>query len=61
MDESQDLFEKASNMILTNLEQEGIRVLELDKVRAKITESISSFLHKETRRRPTVLTVIEKV
>ena len=61
MDESQDLFEKASKMILTNLEQEGNRVLELDKVRAKITESISSFLHKETRRRPTVLTVIEKV
>ena len=61
MDESQDLFEKASNMILTNLEQEGNRVLELEKVRAKITESISSFLHKETRRRPTVLTVIEKV
>ncbi len=61
MDESQDLFEKTSNMILTNLEQEGNRVLELEKVRAKITESISSFLHKETRRRPTVLTVIEKV
>ena len=61
LDESQDLFEKTSKMVLTSLEREGVRVLELDEVKSKISDSVSNFLYKETRRRPTVLTVIEQV
>ncbi|MCI0870077.1 MAG: ribonuclease J, partial [Chloroflexi bacterium] len=61
LDESQDLFERTSKMVLTSLEQEGLGVLELDQVKAKVTDSISKFLFKETRRRPTVLTVIDQV
>lgn len=61
LDESQDLFEKTSKMVVTSLEQEGLGVLELDEVKAKVTDSISKFLFKETRRRPTVLTIIDQV
>ena len=61
LDESQDLFEKTSKMVLTSLEREGVHVLELDEVKSKISDSVSNFLYKETRRRPTVLTVIEQV
>ena len=61
LDESQDLFEKTSKVVVTSLEQDGIRTLELDQSKARVTEAISDFLYKETRRRPTVLTVIEQV
>ncbi len=61
LDESQDLFEKTSKMVLTSLEREGVHVLELDEVKSRISDSVSNFLYKETRRRPTVLTVIEQV
>ena len=61
LDESQDLFEKTSKVVVTSLEQDGIRTLELDQSKARVTEAIYDFLYKETRRRPTVLTVIEQV
>ena len=61
LDESQELFEKTSKMVLTSLEKDGIHALELDEVKSKISDSVSNFLYKETRRRPTVLTVIEQV
>ena len=61
LDESQELFEKTSKMVLTSLEKEGVHALELDEVKSNISESVSKFLYKETRRRPTVLTVIEQV
>ena len=61
MDESQELFEKTSKKVLTVLEEDGIHVLDWEERKAKISDSISKFLEKETRRRPTVLTVIEQV
>lgn len=61
LDESQELFENLTNNIPTILEKIGINVLELEAVQAKVGDSIASFLHKETRRRPTVLAVIELV
>jgi ribonuclease J len=61
LDESQDLFERTSKMVLTTLEQNGIADLELDEVKAKVTDSISKFLFKETRRRPTVLAIVDQV
>ena len=60
-EESLELFEKTSKMVLSSLEREGTQVLELDEMRARITDSISDFLYSETRRRPTVLTVIDEV
>ena len=61
LDESQDLFEKTSKKVIEALEQERMQVLELKRIEAKITDSISKFLYKETRMRPTVLTVIKEV
>ena len=59
--ESLELFEKTSKKVLSVLEQGGIDVLELGKSEARIRESVSSFLYEETRRRPTVLALIERV
>ncbi|MDA0768837.1 MAG: ribonuclease J [SAR202 cluster bacterium Casp-Chloro-G4] len=61
LDESQDLFERTSKMVTTNLEEGGAGGLELEELKAKVTDSISRFLFKETRRRPTVLTIIDQV
>ena len=61
LDESQDLFERTSKMVLTTLEQNGTADLKLDEVKAKVTDSISKFLFKETRRRPTVFAIVDQV
>lgn len=61
LDESLELFEKTSKEVLTLLEEMGASVLTLDKTKARVRDSISKFLHRETGRRPTVLTVIEYI
>ncbi len=61
LEESRELFEKTSKMAQTVLEEAGSPVLEWEQVRAEMSESISKFLRKEAMRRPTVLTVIERV
>ena len=60
-EQSQDIFEKVSKMALKTLAKEGLNTLELEQVKAKITSSMSDFLYSETRRRPTVRTVIEQI
>ena len=61
LDESQDLFEKTSNIVLTTLEAQGIHALQLGPLKSKITATISDFLYQETRRRPTVLTILQQI
>lgn len=61
LDESQELIENLTKNIPSILEKSGLHVLELEAVQAKVGDAIASFLHKETRRRPTVLAVIEQV
>ena len=61
MEESQELYEKTSKEVVSILDREGKHSLEWQGVEAKISDSIAEFLHKEARRRPTVLTVIEQV
>ena len=61
LDESQDLFENTSKVIAASLDQDGARALDLDEVKVRVTRAVSDFLHKETRRRPTVVTVVERV
>ena len=60
-DESQDLFQKTSRLVRSTLEQDGVTALRLDEIKARIGDSVARFLHSETRRRPTILTVIEEV
>lgn len=59
--ETQELFEKVSEMVQTLLDQRGKRALELDKVKAEVNSAVSDLLYKETRRRPTVLTLLDRV
>ena len=61
IDESQDLFEKTSKMVHTALDREGVHLLELEKVKSRVSDSTAKFLYQETGRHPTVLTVIEQV
>ena len=61
LNESQELFEKTSNIVIATLDREGNRILEWDGMKTRITESISEFLYREAGRRPTVLTIIEDV
>ena len=61
LEDSQELFEKTSNQALAALESEDVDALEFGQIKANISDSISKFLHSETRRRPTVLTVVERV
>lgn len=61
LDESQELFEKTSKEVLRILEEANPDILRLDAVRVRVRDSISKFLHKETGKRPTVLTLIEQI
>ena len=61
LDESQELFEKTSKEVLRILEEADPDTLRLDAVRVRVRDSISKFLHKETGKRPTVLTLIERI
>ena len=61
MDESADLLERTSEEAQIALEQPNGRRLELDELRALVSNSVSKFLYDETRRRPKVLTHIQEV
>jgi ribonuclease J len=60
-DESQDIFQRTSKLVRSTLEQDKATTLRLDEIKALVGDSVARFLHKETRRRPTVLTVIDEV
>ena len=61
LDESADLLERTSEEAQIALEQLNGRRLELDELRALVSNSVSKFLYDETRRRPKVLTHIQEV
>lgn len=58
---AQELLETASQVVLSALENDSGKVLDFDQIKKKVTASVSDLLYKETRRRPTVLTLVEKV
>ena len=61
LDESQELFQKASKEAVRALERDRGHALDLESVKAEIADSVSALLYEETRRRPTVLAVIQQV
>ena len=61
LDESEELFEKTAKLILSTLEEQSLDVLQWQQVKENVSEAVSKFLYQETRRRPTVLTVLERV
>ena len=61
LDDSDTLFENTSKQVSSFLEDPDNDGLDLERVKSKLTRSVADFLYGETRRRPTVLTVIEQV
>ena len=61
LNESQDLFQKTSDITASYLDELGTQELDLEKIKARLSKSVADFLYSETRRRPTVLTVIEQI
>ena len=61
LDESQDLFEKTSKKVASYLDDLGTDELDLVQVKSNLSKAVADFLYDATRRRPTVLTVIEQV
>ena len=58
---SDTLFENTSKLVSSFLEDSDNDGLDLERVKSRLTRSVADFLYGETRRRPTVLTVIEQV
>ncbi len=60
-DECRELFEMASKEVLTVLDRSETRPLQLDEIRTRVVDSVSSLLRREARRNPMVLAVIERL
>jgi ribonuclease J len=58
---AQDLLENASQVVHSMLESQSGKVLDFDQIERTVTASVSDLLWKETKRRPTVLTLVERV
>lgn len=56
---AQSLLENAAQMVHSMLENEAGKVLDFGYTKAKVTACVSDYLYKETKRRPTVLTLVE--
>ena len=61
LDDSDTIFENTSKLVSSFLEDSDNDRLDLEHVKSRLTRSVADFLYGETRRRPTVLTVIEQV
>ena len=61
LEDSQELFEKTSKVVLRTLDLEAGTPLDLKDVQAKVSDSVSKYLYDETKRRPTVVTVVQQV
>ena len=61
LEDSQELFEKTSKVVLRTLDLEAGMTLDLKDVQARVSDSVSKYLYDETRRRPTVVTVVQQV
>jgi ribonuclease J len=61
LEDSQELFEKTSKVVLRTLDLEAGATLDLKDVQARVSDSVSKYLYDETRRRPTVVTVVQQV
>jgi ribonuclease J len=55
-----ELLKNASQVVQSVLEKTSGEVLDFDQIESTVTASVADLLYKETRRRPTVVTLIEK-
>ena len=56
-----ELLENASQVVQSLLESQSGKVLDFDQLESKVRASVSDLLYAETRRRPTVLAMVEAV
>ena len=61
LERAQDLLENASQVVHSMLESATGKVLDFDQIERTVTASVSDLLWKATKRRPTVLTLVERV
>ena len=61
LEDSDPIFENTSKLVSSFLEDSDNDGLDFERVKSRLTRSVADFLYGETRRRPTVLTVIEQV
>ena len=61
MDESAGLLERTAEEAQIALDQPNGRRLQLEELKALVSNSVSKFLYDETRRRPKVLTPVQEV
>jgi ribonuclease J len=61
MDESAGLLERTAEEAQIALDQPNGRRLQLEELKALVSNSVSKFLYDETRRRPKVLTHVQEV
>ena len=59
--EEDESLQSASKMVQSALEEKWLNVLDLEDIEAKIVESISAHLYKETRKRPVVLPSVRTI
>ena len=59
-DDRAAIFTRAANVALTTLDRERVYTLDLTQARAKIAESVSDLLYKETGTRPVVQVFVEE-
>ena len=55
------VFEKASKVATKSLEKHRNEHLELTELKSRLTKSVSEYFYAETKRRPTILTLIEQI
>jgi ribonuclease J len=60
-DEDNKLVEEAITIALKAIQHKGERGAEVGLIKAQLSESVSRFLGKETRRRPLVVPVVVEV
>ena len=58
---AEELLENAAQVIYSTLEKRSGEVLDIDHIKKSVASSVSDMLYRETKRRPTVLTLIERV
>ena len=61
LENSGTILRNASKHVASTLDDFSDEQLDLERVKSRLTRSVADFLYGETRRRPTVLTVIEQV
>jgi len=54
-------LKSASKMVQVLLEEKWLKVLDLDDIESEIAKTIADHIYKETKKRPMVLPLVERI